>query len=236
MLATLETNTTPNDILAFGAGTRLKGTASCTAVALETRFGTLKTSLDKIVAVAGERDHSGKAIVLFRDGQALAGKLKLENFVFTLNTGLQIDATGDRLDRLYMRASEGTAGTAGEKPILLQTSDGERLALAPTGKEKMALVSPWGRFEFPLDNLVRVASVAEPPGHRIVLRDGTRLFGYLDAGDAAAGDAELRPIGALRRWICTSFAARTRRKAKMPHGPVTGPRRRPRLNFWARTC
>ena len=182
VLATLETNTTPNDILAFGAGTRLKGTASCTAISLETRFGTLKTSLDKIVAVAGDRDHSGKAIVLFRDGQALTGKLHVENFAFTLNTGLQIDAPAERLDRLYMRATDGTAAAAGDRPILLQTSEGERLALAPTGKEKMALVSPWGRIEFPLDNLVRVASVAEPPGQRVVLRDGTRLFGYLEAG------------------------------------------------------
>ena len=181
VLSTLETNTTSNDILAFGAGTRLKGTASCSAIALETRFGTLKTALDKIVAVAGDRDHSGKAVVLFRDGQALTGKLHVENFAFTLNTGLQIDTPVERLDRLYMRASEGTAA-GGDKPILLQTSDGERLALAPTGKEKMALVSPWGRIEFPLENLVQVASVAEPPGQRIVLRDGTRLFGYLEAG------------------------------------------------------
>ena len=64
---------------------------------------------------------------------------------------------------------------------MLQTSDGERIALAPAAKQNFALISPWGRFEFPLDDVVRISALAEPLGHRVVLRDGTRLFGYLDA-------------------------------------------------------
>jgi hypothetical protein len=183
VLARLEKNTGPTDILAFGAGTRLKGTAACTAFSLETRFGTLTTSLDKVVAVAGARDHSGRAVVLFRDGQALTGKLHVENFVFTLNSGVRIEAAGDHLERLYMRASvSGTASSsaaAADQGAMLQTIEGERLALAATGKETFVLASPWGRFEFPLDELAWVSAVADPPGHRVVLRDGTRLFGYL---------------------------------------------------------
>ncbi len=186
VLARLEKNTGPSDILAVGPGTRLKGTAACTAFSLETRFGTLTTSLDKVVAVAGARDHSGRAVVLFRDGQALTGKLRVENFVFTLNSGVQIEAAGDHLERLYMRASYSDTGASGaaaaDQGAMLQTIEGERLALAATGKETMALASPWGRFEFPLEELAWVSAVAEPPGHRAVLRDGTRLFGYLSGG------------------------------------------------------
>jgi hypothetical protein len=191
VLSRLETNSGPSDILAFGAGTRLKGTAACKAVSLETRFGGLTTSLDKVVAVAGARDHSGRAVVLFRDGQALIGKLRLENFIFTLNSGLQIEAASDHLERLYMRATYGgteavgaalTAVGADDRGAMLQTTEGERLALAATGKETIALASPWGRFEFPLDELAWVSAIAEPPGHRAVLRDGTRLFGYLAGG------------------------------------------------------
>ena len=196
VLARLEKNTGPSDIMAIGAGTRLKGTAACASFSLETRFGTLTTSLDKVVAVAGARDHSGRAVVLFRDGQALTGKLHVENFVFTLNSGVRIEAAGDHLERLYMRASYGGTGSNGAGPsqtassvagaadqgAMLQTIEGERLALAATGRETMALASPWGRFEFPLDELAWVSAVAEPPGHRAVLRDGTRLFGYLAGG------------------------------------------------------
>jgi hypothetical protein len=181
VLAGLETNSGPTDILTFGGGTRLKGTAACTALSLETRFGTLKTSLDKIVAVVGARNDSGKAIVVLRDGQALTGKLNVENFVFTLNSGVQIEAAGEHLERLYMRATSGTAG-AGDKPVLLQTTEGERLALAPSGKETIALASPWGHFEFPFSEVAWVSTVAEPPGHRVALHDGTRLFGYLEGG------------------------------------------------------
>ena len=78
VLARLEKNTGPSDILASGTGTRLKGTAACTAFSLETRFGTLATSLDKVVAVAGARDHSGRAVVLFRDGQRLPASCTLK--------------------------------------------------------------------------------------------------------------------------------------------------------------
>jgi hypothetical protein len=181
VLARLEKNNGPSDILAFGAGTRLKGTAACSAFSLDTRFGTLRTSLDKVVAVAGARDHSGRAVVLFRDGQALSGKLHTENFVFTLNSGVQIEAAGDHLERLYMRASYSGTGAA-DQGAMLQTTEGERLALAATGKEALVLASPWGRLEFPLDDLAWISAVAEPPGHRAVLRDGTRLFGYLSGG------------------------------------------------------
>jgi hypothetical protein len=185
VLARMEKNTGPSDILAIGAGTRLKGKAACTAFSLETRFGTLKTSLDKVVAVAGARDHSGRAIVLYRDGQALTGKLRVENFIFTLNSGVQIEAAGEHLERLYMRASYSDTGANGgtaDRGAMLQTTDGERLALAATGKESMALASPWGRFEFPLDELAWISAVNDPPGHRAVLRDGTRLFGYVTGG------------------------------------------------------
>jgi hypothetical protein len=185
VLARLEKNNGPSDILAIGTGTRLKGTAACKSFALETRFGTLKTSLDKVVAVAGARDHSGRAVVLFRDGQALSGKMHVENFVFTLNSGVQIEAAADHLERLYMRASfSGTEGNSGaaDQGAMLQTTEGERLALAATGKETLMLASPWGRVGFPLDDLAWVSAVADPPGHRAVLRDGTRLFGYLSGG------------------------------------------------------
>ncbi len=182
LLASLEPNTGPTDILAFGSGTRLKGTATCGPFTLQTRFGTLQSSLDKIVALIGSRNHNGKAVVVFRDGQVLAGKLQMDRFLFTLNTGLQFDSPAARLDRLIMRApASGTGGVAADKVALLQTSDGERIALAATTKQTIALVSPWGRFEFPLDDVVRISTLAEPLGHRVVLRDGTRLFGYLDA-------------------------------------------------------
>ncbi len=181
LLASLETNTGPSDILAFGGGTRLKGTATCGAFALQTRFGTLQTSLDKIVALIGSRNHNGKAVVVFRDGQVLAGKLQMEHFVFTLNSGLEFESPAARLDRLIMRAPPaGRDSDAAEKVALLQTSDGERIALVPAAKQSVTLVSPWGRFEFPLDDVVRISALAEPLGHRVVLRDGTRLFGYLD--------------------------------------------------------
>ena len=188
VLARLEKNTGPSDILAVGTGTRLKGTAACSAFSLETRFGTLTTSLDKVVAVAGARDHSGRAVVLYRDGQALTGKLRVENFVFTLNSGVQIEAAADHLERLYMRASYSGSGTGSggagpaDQGAMLQTIEGERLALAATGKETLALASPWGRFESTLDELAWITAIAEPPGHRAVLRDGTRLFGYLSGG------------------------------------------------------
>jgi hypothetical protein len=113
--------------------------------------------------------------------------------VFTLNSGLQFEPPAQRLDRLIMRAvASGTGAVeakkgavAPEKGALLQTTDGERIALAPAAKQTIALASPWGRFEFPLDEVVRISALAEPLGHRVVLRDGTRLFGYLDAAPLA---------------------------------------------------
>ena len=70
-----------SDVLAIGEQTRLHGTASCKAFAMETRYGTLNVPLEKIAAIAGQRRT--------HDAAALAVALRL----FAIEAVRHVDVT-----------------------------------------------------------------------------------------------------------------------------------------------
>ena len=179
-LASLEIAQAPTDLLALGSQTRLKGTATCAALALHTRYGPLKMTLDEIVAVIGPRRPGGQCHVVFRDGQVLGGTLVAENLKFATLTGLEIALQPESIDRLVMRAGHTAKKPSAEVFAMLQTMEGERLAIVGGNKESLAANTPWGRLQFSVQDIARLASCSEELGHRILLRDGTRMFGFLD--------------------------------------------------------
>ena len=172
-----------SDVLAIGEQTRLHGTASCKAFAMETRYGTLKVPLEKIAAIAGQRRTGRQPRVFLIDGQTFSGPIAVEGLTFTLNSGLQLEVAAENLDRLVMRTNPEDGQPAAGVVAMLETTEGDCLALLKAEDQRVAAATPWGDRQIGLDEIERMVATEERVGYQLALRDGSRLFAFL-AGSA----------------------------------------------------
>ena len=169
-----------SDVLAVGETTRLQGTATCTGLAIETRYGPVKIAFDDVAAVVGRRHGSRRPRIFLRDGQVYSGKLQVEGLKFTMNTGLPVALSAENLDRLVMHLRSDEKDPPAEVFAMLETIDGDRLALVRSEAEQVTVTTPWGDRKTALEEIRRWVAAEGHFGHRLVLRDGSRLFAFLD--------------------------------------------------------
>ena len=174
------------DVLAIGAGTRLRGTASCAALEIETRLGKAQIPFERVVALVGG---AGESRVLLRDGQALSGKLTANGLKFTLATGTTMDLNVAALDRLVLRTTpqDATAGAWG----FVETFDGDRIAVKPDPALHLRANTAWGVREITPDELIACGPAEDSPlQFFITLKDASRFIALLD-GDSMGFDTVL---------------------------------------------
>lgn len=181
MLEKLNVERGPSDVLAIGADTRLKGTASCAKLQIETARGKVVVPFENVAAVIGGRRESR---VLFRDGQAVTGGLSAEGLKFSLATGTTIALNAATLDRLVLRAQPGDVQTNAAAWGYLETFDGDRLAVKPDPALRLRATTAWGLREVALDELVFCGPTEENPlGVRMLLKDGSYFLAFLDGDE-----------------------------------------------------
>jgi len=178
-LESLDVTAGASDTLAVGEQTRLQGAAACSSMKIRTAYGEAELALDDVAAIVGRRRAGGRSRVFMRDGQVFSGELAVENLRFTMNTGVELTLDAERLDRLVLRAKPQDGQPAPKAFAILETVRGDRLAVARNDKLSLTLRTPWGQRSAPLDEILRLAPNEEPTGHRLALRDGTRVFAYL---------------------------------------------------------
>lgn len=183
-LATLESlgvEPGASDVLAVGDVTRLQGTATCAGLSIKTCFGEAKIPLDDVAALVG-RHHAGRRPRVFlRDGQVYSGELRAEGLKLTMNTGLPVELSADSLDRLVMHARGDQKDPPAEVFAMLETIDGDRLALVRGEGQRISVTTPWGDRTIATDEVRRWMAAADGQlGHRLLLGDGSRLFAFLD--------------------------------------------------------
>ena len=167
------------DVLAIGADTRLRGTASCAALEIETRLGTAQIPFEHVAAVLGGARDSR---VLLRDGQALTGKLTARGLKFTLATGTTMELNIAALDRLVLRTTPLDAAAAAWG--FVETFDGDRVAVKPEPTLRLRASTAWGVREITPDELVGCGPADDSPlQFFITLKDGSRFIALLDGED-----------------------------------------------------
>jgi hypothetical protein len=77
------------------------------------------------------------------------------------------------------RATDGQPST--DVVAMLETSDGDCLALLQTEDQHLAAATPWGDRKISLEDIERMVVSEDRVGHRVALRDGNRLFAFLDS-------------------------------------------------------
>lgn len=165
------------DILAVGTNTRLRGTAHCPELSVESQFGPVKIPLEKVAALLGG---VGQAQVVLRDGQSLNGAVSAPDFAFSLTTGTNVDLDFKSLDRLVMRLGPDDGKLPDGAWGLLETVEGDRLALKATPGFKLRVHTAWGAREISLENLLAAGPSPEMPlGFDFALEDGSAFLAFL---------------------------------------------------------
>ena len=178
LLEKLDVERGPTDVLAIGADTRLKGTASCAALEVETRRGKTPVPFEQVAALIGG-PRTGR--VLLRDGQALNGRLTARGLKFTLTTGTTMELSAAALDRLVLRAAPGDQPAAGAVWAFVETFDGDRLAVQPDPSFLLRANTAWGVREITADELAGCGPAeGSPLGFFVTLKDGSGFIALLD--------------------------------------------------------
>lgn len=176
------------DVLAVGADTRLRGAASCAGLKIESRFGPLEIPFEKVAALTGGAAH---ARVILRDGQSLSGPVSVRGFKFSLSTGTTVELDFRALDRLVMRISPEDGKPPADAWGMVETFDGDRLAIRRAKALKLRASTAWGARELDPDEIVAAGPTAETPlGFSFALKDGSRFVALL-AGEKIALDTLL---------------------------------------------
>ncbi len=200
LLDTLEVERGATDVLAIGKDTRLRGTASCAALEIETRRGPAKVPFEKVAALIGG---AGGGRVLLRDGQALSGQLTASGLKFTLTTGTTMELKAGSLDRLVLRATpEDKAPPAAW--AFVETTDGDRLAVKMDPSFRLRVHTAWGLREISAEELAGCGPMEGSPfGSFITLKDGSGFIGLIDGREVSFETALLGrkniPTAAIQR-------------------------------------
>ena len=169
------------DVLAIGETTRLQGTAAFKSLTMETAYGTLQVPLGQVAAIAGPRFTGREPRIYLADGQIFSGPLTADGLSFSLNSGQRLDLAIESLDRLVMRTRTTDGQPSADVVAMLETSDGDCLALLQSEDQHLAAATPWGDRKISLEDIERLVVSEDRVGHRVALRDGNRLFAFLDS-------------------------------------------------------
>lgn len=182
LLETLDVERGATDVLAIGKDTRLRGTASCAALEIETRRGPAKVPFEKVAAIIGG---PGGGRVLLRDGQAVGGRLTAGGLKFTLTTGTTMELNAASLDRLVLRATpEDKAPPAAW--AFVETADGDRLAAKLDSSFRLRVHTAWGVRDIAAEELAGCGPIEGTPfGNFITLKDGSGFIGLLDGREVS---------------------------------------------------
>ncbi|MGE0713748.1 MAG: hypothetical protein AB7N76_14070 [Planctomycetota bacterium] len=166
------------DVLAFGPETRVRGTAHCQKLEIDSGYGKAEIPFEQIAAMAGGAYKSGQARLHFKDGQKLSGKMLTDGLRFEMTTGLSVDLRVDRLDRLVIRkAREQSMPPPGR--LLVETQAGDRLMVKSPAGAALGLATRWGVRRVPLERVKSLARIGEgQPGFWVTLTDKSHFRAF----------------------------------------------------------
>jgi hypothetical protein len=162
------------DVLVHEKQPQLTGQVRGEGLAVTTQFGAAAVPLDDVVLVVGGAGVDRAARVFLRNGEVLAGPIQWKGAALKSDSGVDVQLAPPQIDLLFLHADPRDGKPAQPGTVLVQTQNGDRLAIAPAGV-KFSAVTSWGPIEVPFDQVLSLAPLREPqPIQRLALRDGSR--------------------------------------------------------------
>jgi hypothetical protein len=164
------------DVLVAGEEGRIRGTASCSRITVETAYGPTAVRLDEVALLVGGAGVGRQQRIYLRDGAVLAGKVGPEGLRFTSGAGVEFELSSERLDMLFTRTDPRDGRPSPEAVAFVGTRLGERLPVTEAPRQAFGAVTAWGTISFRLDEVKSLSYVREGgPFHRLVFHGGTRI-------------------------------------------------------------
>lgn len=220
----------PHDMLLVGSSTRLRGSVTGGQVSIEAKRGKRDLALDRIAAIYGGNNSGRPAKLVLRDGQVLVGPVKVPEFKFTLNSGLDVSCSVDSVDRLVLKEAPNDGKPAPEVFAYIDLLEGDRLAVKQGEQQKITIVTAWGACDIALEEIDLFTAGNPSQGtitHRLALRDGSVFSTMVSDGDLKLNSSEygtqnwsvfdIRRLRAAHRSAATDGA-----EPAAPHVVLTG--------------
>lgn len=187
------------DTVIFDAGSKVTGIISGSALTIQTAFGKAEIPFADIAGLAGGGGVQRTVRVFLRDGEILAGAVTAEKMTMTTDGGLAFDIVPEQIQLLALRKETADGRPPESASALLTTQHGDCLAIAREPAGELDAATPWGTLRVPLTEIASLDYVREPfPGHRLTLRDRSRLPVILrgdewELGTVRFGKAKIAP-------------------------------------------
>lgn len=220
----------PHDMLLVGSATRLRGTLSGGQISIDAKRGRREVALDRVAAIFGGNQSGRPAKLVLRDGQVLVGPVKVPEFKFTLNSGLDVSCSVDSVDRLVLKEAPADGKPAPEVFAYIDLLEGDRLAVKQGEPQKITIVTAWGACDIALEEIDLFTAGNPSHGtitHRLALRDGSVFSTMVSDGDLKLNSSEygtqnwsvfdIRRLRAAHRTPATDGA-----EPAAPHVVLTG--------------
>jgi hypothetical protein len=182
------------DLLAIGAGTRLRGDATGPDLTAVVAGRPHRVPWKDVLAVAG----GSTGMLYLRDGTSVTADLTGGTVSFALASGQVLSLPLARIGWLLRRPDGREGVPVGE--ALIEIDGRQRVVGAPVGGTMLA-ATLWGPLSLRLDDIAALRPAAEGGGFAVELRDGSRFHAFL-VGEAVklrtrhTGEREL-PISAI---------------------------------------
>lgn len=165
------------DILVFDEETHVSGLLAGEGISVSTQFGEATVPIAEVAALVGTAGDGRPTRIHLRNGEILVGPLQFESLRFKSEADLQFELKPEHLNVLFTRRlKNGDSPTQPDVKALLETRQGDRLALSSLSGLKLSLVTAFGPHHVSLEDVrSAVAALSPQPIYRFVLKDGSQM-------------------------------------------------------------
>jgi len=182
-------------VLVQDENTLLAGALSGSELTVQTRFGETVVPLEDVAVLVGGAGIGRTMQVYLRNGEILVGSAESKPIALTVDAGLEIEVTPEQLNVLFTPAAVTDGKPSAETAVMLQTRQGDRLAVSAKSLTKLRAATAWGPLEIPMAEVRRLYCTRSPqPIHRLILKDRSRISVILSGDDLELETPRFGPV------------------------------------------
>ncbi len=194
------------DVIELRSGDQLKGTIKEKQYRLQTFYGPVTLSVEKVVGMINVGEYRPRQLLVTADGEIFGGNLEVQKLSLELSSGQVMEVPLSQIGRMGYRKRPGEPDEwVFDKPLVLMRT-GDRIGVqTPSGA--IEVMTRYGLLKLAASAVAAIDFETEEHGvHEVFLTDGSRFAGLVMAeafemklGDAGVEQAVKFPASSVRR-------------------------------------
>jgi hypothetical protein len=209
------------DVVELRGGDQYRGTIKETDYKLQTFYGPVDLSPDRVVAIVNAGQFKPRQLLVTSDGQIFGGHLAKATIDIELSSGQVVSIPLDQVSRVgYRKRADEASNTELDKPMV-QMRGGDRVAIVPPAG-KIEVATRYGLLSLDPAWISQIVFQSEDDAlHDVYLTDGSKLTGLVQA---EAMELNLSAAGTAQTvHFPLSGMARLQLTAQIPEADADGP-------------